>query len=158
MACISVHYFYPQLVRRSPLPILNLIDETLAALKSLKPAPGAVGLIATTGTVRSGIVAEAFEAAGIKVLLPSAGDQKRVMTAIYGRTGIKAGLTDGPPRELILEVARELVRRGAGAVVAGCTEVPLVLLPSDLPVPLVDPLAVGARAALKRAGARLRSP
>ncbi|MCK7478441.1 MAG: hypothetical protein M0C28_14350 [Candidatus Moduliflexus flocculans] len=49
------------------------------------------------------------------------------MTAIYGKKGVKAGFTRGPARETVLEVARELVRRGAEAVLAGCTEIPLVL-------------------------------
>ena len=122
----------------------------------MRPVPRTIGLIATTGTVRSEVVGRAFAAAGIEVLVPSAPDQRKVMTAVYGKKGIKAGVTAGPPREVLLEVAAGLVRRGARAVLAGCTEVPLVLGPADLPVPLIDPLAVGARASLKRAGARLR--
>jgi aspartate racemase len=157
MACISVHYFYPRLAARSPLPLLNLLEESLAEAKKLRPALRTIGLIATTGTVRSGIVADMFAPAGIKVMVPSARDEKRVMAAIYGKNGVKAGITKGRPREILLEVARELVRRGAGAVMAGCTEVPLVLRASDLPVPFIEPLAIGARAAVKRAGARLRS-
>jgi aspartate racemase len=156
MACVSVHYYYPRLAPRSPLPLLNLIDETLAEVRNLRPVPGAIGLIATTGTVRSRIVADAFGRAGIEVISPSSRDQKQVMAAVYGTTGVKAGFTHGPPRDVLLKIAHELVRRGARAVMAGCTEVPLVLRASDLPVPLIDPLSIGARAAVQRAGARLR--
>jgi aspartate racemase len=122
----------------------------------LRPVPKAIGLVATTGTVKSGIVEKAFSAAGIKVLLPSARDQKRIMTAIYGKKGIKAGSTDGPPRQILLDVAADLVRRGALAILAGCTEVPLALRASDLPVPLIEPMIIGARAAIRRSGAPLR--
>jgi aspartate racemase len=156
MPCISVHYFLPRIASRSPLPILSLLEETLAAVKALKPAPGKVGLLATTGTVRSGIIDRLFEQAGIEVVVPAPPEQKRVMAAIYGKRGIKAGFTEGRPREVVLEAARGLVRRGARAVIAGCTEVPLVLRAGDLTVPLVEPMALGARAAVKRAGARLR--
>jgi aspartate racemase len=156
VACISAHSFFPRIAPRSPLPLLSLIDETLAAIRKMRPLPKTIGLLATTGTVRSGIVADAFAPAGIQVIAPLAGDQKRVMTAIYGKKGIKAGFLDGPPREAIVSVARELARRGAGAIMAGCTEVPLVLRASDLPVPLIEPLAIGARAAVLRAGASLR--
>lgn len=154
MACISAHYFCPQVAPRSPLPLLSLIDETLAAVKRMRPVPKTVGLIATSGTVRSGLVAGAFEAAGIAVVVPSARDQKKVMAAIYGKKGVKAGFTDGSARETILGIARDLVRRGAQAIMAGCTEVPLVLRRSDLSVPLVEPMIIGARAAIRRAGAR----
>jgi aspartate racemase len=153
MSCISVHYFYPWVASGSPLPLLSLIDETLAAIKKMKPVPKTIGLVATTGTVRSGIVADPFQAAGIAVIIPSARDQKRVMSAIYGKKGVKAGFSGGPPREILLEIAGGLVRRGAQAILAGCTEVPLVLRASDLPVPLVEPMTIGARAVIRRAGA-----
>lgn len=157
MSCISAHYFLPRLVPRSPLPLISLIDETVAAVKKMKPVPQTIGLLATDGTVRSGIFARAFEAEGIAVLAPTSRAQARLMTAIYGKRGIKAGFTRGPAREAVLEVARELVGRGAEAVVAGCTEVPLILGPADLPVPLVDPMTAGARAAVRRSGARLKA-
>jgi aspartate racemase len=156
VACISAHSFFPRIAPRSPLPLISLIDETLAAVRKTRPVPRTIGLLATTGTVRSAIVADAFAPAGIRVMAPLSGDQKRVMTAIYGKKGITAGFLDGPPREAIVSVARELARRGAEAIMAGCTEVPLVLRASDLPVPLIEPLAIGARAAVLRAGACLR--
>lgn len=155
--CISAHAFYPSIAKDSPIPILSLIDATLAGIKRMKPAPKTIGLIATSGTVRAGALAEAFEAAGIEVLVPSAEDQRKVMAAIYGKDGIKAGAGDGPPRRLLVEAANGLIARGARAIVAGCTEVPLVLRPDDLPVPLIDPLTLGARAALRLSGASLRS-
>ncbi len=156
MSCITAHHFYPRIAARSPLPLMSLIDETLAHVRSMRPAPAAIGLIATTGTVSSGIVAKAFEAAGIGVIVPPPRSQKMVMSAIYGRKGIKAGFTGGRPREALLEIAAGLVGRGAEAILAGCTEVPLVLAAADLPVPMIEPLTVGARAAVRRAGARPR--
>jgi aspartate racemase len=153
--CVSAHFFLPQIAPRSPLPLISLVDASLAAARKTRPAPRKIGLVATTGTVRSGIVSRAFEAAGIEVIVPAARDQRRVMSAIYGQKGIKAGVTAGPPREAILAVARELVRRGAEAILAGCTEVPLVLRPGDLRVPLIDPLEAGAREAVRRSGAPL---
>jgi aspartate racemase len=156
ISCVSAHYFLPRIAPRSPLPLLSLIDETLASVRKMRPAPETVGLIATTGTVRSGLVSRPFEAAGLKVVVPSDRDQERVMSAIYGHKGIKAGFTDGPPRRVLLEVAAALVAAGAQAIVAGCTEIPLALRTTDLSVPLIDPLIIGARAAVRRSGARLR--
>ncbi len=154
VSCISAHYFYPRIAPTSPIPVLSLIDETLTAIGKMRPVPKTIGLLATTGTVRSGIIARAFEAAGITVLTPSARDQKRVMTAIYGKKGVKAGFTEDPPRAILLEIAADLISRGAQAVMAGCTEVPLALRAVDLPVPLIEPMTIGARAAIRRAGAR----
>jgi len=156
LSCISAHYFYPRIAPTSPVPLVSLIDETLAIIGKMRPAPKTIGLIATTGTVRSGLIARAFKASGVTVISPSARDQKRVMTAIYGKKGIKAGFTEGPPRKILLEIAAGLISRGAQAVLAGCTEVPLVLRAADLPVPLIEPMIIGARAAIRRAGATPR--
>ena len=79
------------------------------------------------------------------------------MRAIFGPRGIKAGFTTGASRSAILRIARRLVDRGAGAVIAGCTEIPLVLRAGDLPVPLLEPMLIGARACVRRAGGKLRS-
>ncbi len=158
MPCISAHYFYPDVSARSPLPLIDLVEEAAAAAGRLRPKVRTVGLLATTGTVRSGVVHDVFERAGISVLTPAGRGQQRVMNAIYGRRGIKAGRTSGAPRETVLAAARELVSRGAQAVVAGCTEIPLVLRPGDLSVPHIDPMRIAARAAVARAGGRVRRP
>ena len=51
-------------------------------------------------------------------------------------------------------LAEDLVAAGAEALVAGCTEVPLVLGPDDVPVPLTDSLDALARATIAAAEKR----
>jgi len=154
--CVTAHYFHPALAARSPLPVVNLLEETVREVRGRHPGIKRVGLIATTGTVRSRIFHDAFEAAGLEVLVPDASAQKRIMSAIYGRMGIKAGVTAGDPGETVQGVAAGLVRAGAQAIVAGCTEVPLVLEDADLPVPLIEPMRIGALACIRRAGGKAR--
>jgi len=155
--CVTAHYFHPALSARSPIPVVHLLEETAADVRKRHPRVRTVGLIASAGTVVSRIVHDAFEAAGIEVLVPTALDQKKVMDAIYGKKGVKAGITCGPPRRAILDVAAALIRAGAQGIVAGCTEVPLVLGEDDLPVPLIEPMRAGARACITKAGGRTRS-
>jgi aspartate racemase len=154
--CISAHYFHRALAARSPIPVVNLLEETVKEIRKKYPRMEKVGLIATSGTVRSGIVHGVFGPAGLEVLTPDPREQRRVMTAIYGPRGIKAGVTVGPPRKVILEIVENLVGRGAQGILAGCTEVPLVLGELDLSVPLIDPMAIGALTCIKKAGGRAR--
>jgi aspartate racemase len=154
--CVTAHYFYPALAARSPLPVVNLLEETVREVRGRHPVMKRIGLIATTGTVRSRIFHDAFEAAGIEVLVPDAHAQARVMNAIYGRKGIKAGVTAGAPRKAILGVAADLIRGGAQGIVAGCTEVPLALGNDDLAVPLIEPMRIGVLACIRRAGGKAR--
>jgi aspartate racemase len=154
--CVSAHYFYSALAARSPIPVVNLLEETVKDVRTHHPRMKKIGLMATTGTVSSRMVNDVFEDAGIEILAPGARGQKRVMTAIYGKKGIKAGVTVGPPRRAILEVAAALVRGGAQGILAGCTEIPLVLRDVDLPVPLIEPMRIGALACIRKAGGRTR--
>ncbi len=50
-----------------------------------------------------------------------------------------------------------LIQRGAEAVIAGCTEVPLVLKEEDIEVPLIEPLQILAEACIVKAGYELKS-
>ena len=78
------------------------------------------------------------------------------MEAIVGKKGIKAGHTEGEPKKIIVDIAHRLMERGAEAIIAGCTEVPLVLRKEDISVPLIEPMSIMAEAAIVKAGYELR--
>jgi aspartate racemase len=154
--CISAHAFLPEIQRASPVPILSLLDEALAGAKKKRPELKRAGLLASTGTVRSEFFAKTFAKAGIEIITPLEKEQAKVMEAVFGKRGVKAGFTKGRPRKLVLDVARRLIRRGAEAVIVGCTEIPLVLRDEDIPVPLIEPMRIGAQACVIKAGYRLK--
>jgi aspartate racemase len=156
--CLTAHYFLEELRKASAIPILSLLEETARFIRRRHPRLGCAGLLASSGTVRSGLFQKALAAAGIRVLVPTESEQKKVMASIYGRQGIKAGVTAGKPRTLLRGVARQLIRRGAQAIIAGCTEIPLALRPADLAVPFLDPMDIAARSCIRRAGFPLREP
>jgi aspartate racemase len=82
------------------------------------------------------------------VITPGFDYQAMVMEAIYGERGIKAGFTDGICKEQLLLAAEHLCELGAGVLILGCTELPLVLdhceafQINDHVVPLVDPTTI----------------
>jgi aspartate racemase len=154
--CVTAHGFLADIRRASPVPVLSLLDETLASVKKSNPGLKRAGLLASTGTVRAGLFARTFAKAGVKIITPSEKDQAKLMEAIFGRRGIKSGFVSGTPRRLVISVARRLIRRGAEAIIAGCTEVPLVLSDEDIPVPFIEPMRIGAQAAVVRAGYKLK--
>lgn len=157
MPCVTAHYFWPQVEPQTRLPFVHLLQAALGDLREARTGIKTLGLLATNGTVRARVVHDVFEPVGIRVLLPSDPDQERVMEAIYGPAGIKAGVTTGRPREIVRELAQRLIAAGAEAVMAGCTEIPLVLKPADVSVPFVEPLCSGARACIRRAGGKLKA-
>ncbi|WP_020015248.1 aspartate/glutamate racemase family protein [Promicromonospora sukumoe] len=166
LPCNTAQAFAGPVAAATPVPLLTAVDATVSAVCdtfSGRPlGPGgplrAVGLLATEGTIASGVYAKAFGARGIKTLVPDAAGQAAVTALIYD--GVKAGR--GGDLTALAGVIEDLRSRGAGAVVLGCTELsvaaratPVGRLPG---VPLVDSLDALARATVLRAGARLRTP
>lgn len=147
--CVTVHYFFDRLQAAVRIPILHLIRETVAAVAAEFPTFRRFGLLATTGTLESKLFEAKFEPRGLAVFgCDPAIQDSRVMEAIYG---VKGGGSLDRPRRLIREAAAHLIGRGAEAIIAGCTEVPLVLSHGDISVPVIDPTHYLARAAVRRA-------
>ncbi len=146
--CNTAHYFIEPLQKELRVPILNMIKLSAGRARSLYPKIRKAGLLATDGTVKSGLYSAAYEEAGIEILEPTPEKQADVMKAIY--QCIKAGnLIDGG--FLLRGVANDLIAGGAEMIICGCTEVSLVLKEGDLPVPVLDPLQVLAEAAVAEA-------
>lgn len=146
--CNTAHAFLGAVRDAVAIPIISMIDETAAEVAALLPRGAAAGILATSGTVSAGLYQNALAAAGLRALVPSPDAQAQVMAAI---AAVKAGDLSRATTEKALVAAYELIEQGAGALLAACTELPLILQPNDIPVPLIDPTAVLARAAVREA-------
>jgi len=150
--CVTAHHFYESLQKRIKIPILHIVDETIKYIQNKLEGIKKVGLIATTGTIQTRLFQKYFSHTGIDLVLPTPEIQKRwVMEAIYGKKGIKVIGPSEDSKRLILEASQKLLDQGAQAMIAGCTEVPLVLKEGDLTVPVIDPILILANVAVYKA-------
>lgn len=156
MPCNLAHFYLNELREAVRVPFLNMIEEAVKFTVETYAQERAAGLLASTPTVRSGLYEKEFQRCGWSVAVPDEDSQKRkVMEAIYGERGIKRGHKSEPAR-LLKSAASGLVERGARVIVAGCTEVSLVLAPDEnYAYAVVDPLEILARAAIAVAGGAL---
>ncbi len=152
MPCVTAHYFYPVIRNQVDIPFLSLLDEAVKWAKNAVPDILKAGLVASTGTLESRLFHDAFGKESIEVIHPEGDEQNQVMAAIFGPKGIKAGFTSGFPKETLVNIAKVLIARGADAIIAGCTEVPLALNDLDIPTPLIEPLRIAAKACIIEAG------
>jgi len=150
--CVSAHYFIGELRSAVSVPIVSIIDEVAAEIQRRLPKIKTIGLIATTGTVDAGLFQERLSKMDVEVLVPPREIQEKlVMSAIYGDSGIKAGCISFENKEKILNSSNEMIERGAEGIIAGCTEVPLVAEQNDIDVPFFDSLDILALAAIRTA-------
>jgi len=154
--CVTAHHFMPEVTAQDRFVFLSLLDESFRWTKEYLSGIKTVGIIASSGTLKSRLFHDTFEKGGIEVIGPEEAEQDMVMAAIFGKEGIKAGFTEVRPKEVIVDIAKALIERGAEAIIAGCTEVPLVLKAEDISVPLIEPLSIMAEAAIIDAGYEIK--
>ena len=82
---------------------------------------------------------------GLGVLVPEADDRALVHRVIYDE--LVRGVVSPSSRAAYQEVVTRLVDRGAAGVIAGCTEIELLLGPDDVTVPYFPTTRLHAEAA-----------
>ena len=153
LPCNTSHYYYDEIAALSPVPVVNMIRTAAEALR--QDGVRRVGVLATDGTLRSGVYQKELAACGIEAICPEGADQEAVMRLIYD--GIKAN----QPTFDTLPVERTLAHlRDAGAerLVLGCTELPVAVARYGIHAPdALDATDVLARAAVAAAGYPVKS-
>ncbi len=118
--CNTAHYFYEGLQAGCPVPILNIIEETVDHLA--QNGVSTFGLLATEGTVRSRAYHRLAEPRGLSCLTPTEEEQAVISSIIYDE--IKQNKPAN--RAAFLQVAASLRARGCERLVLGCTELSLL--------------------------------
>lgn len=149
--CNTAHYYAKQVEEKAGVTVLSMIETVAEVAAQRLPKGATVGIVATNGTLQTGLYHDALRRHGLVPIQPEENDQAEVMDIIYGPHGVKAGFRDAPLRRRCRMVAERLVARGAQAVIAGCTEIPLVLEDGDLTVPVLDTTGLLAKEAIRRA-------
>ena len=140
ITCITSHHFYPDLVKNAQFELVNALECLNAQLH--KDGIKRVGLLATTGTIKSQLFNQYLK--DIEVIVPSESDQTNyVMNAIYHpETGIKSGHVEGYPVTQLIHAGQSLIENGAEVLIGGCTEISMVLKKEMFSVGLYDPMIV----------------
>ena len=147
MPCNTAHNYYDGIAAAVSVPVLHMVRLTAQALveRGVKKA----GLLATDGTVRTGIYQKSFAGSGVELLTPDEVGQRAVMEMIY--QGVKAGdmAFDAQPARQAME---RLLAAGAEVLILGCTELPLAVKLYGIALPAVDPTLELALEAIRFAG------
>jgi len=145
--CNTAHYFYDDMQQAVKIPVLHMIRETAQTVVQRYPQCKRVGLLATSGTIATGLYEKEFRRRGIETLYPDATTETQcVMRAVYG---IKAGTDKQSCEDLLFTAGRSLEQKGAQVIVLGCTEIPLAFNPQRATVPVVNATRVLAEAAIR---------
>lgn len=149
--CNTSHYFLDRVQEQISIPIVHMIRETARLLVSQgKKRPG---ILATDGTIRTGLYQREFAAFGIYAAAPRPAAQKQVMSLIYD--DIKAGKAGDP--EKFAAFTKNLVEQGCDCAVLACTELSVFANQHHLSPFYVDAMAVLAQRSIELCHKPLRA-
>ena len=123
--CNTAHFWHDLLVESTGMKILHIADAVIDQLRftTIKRTIKTVGILATTGTVCSGIYQKKLTVAGYEAIVPSDNDQNAVTTGIGLAKSGKVTIA----KDIFLEQIDRLKMQGADVVILACTEIPAVL-------------------------------
>lgn len=131
IACNTAHAHARDIQQAAGLPLVDMIE--CAAAEAQDTGAQRIGVLGTKQALR--LYHEHLAARGLSALFLPAEQQARFMELIYR---IKAGDVGDEVRSGMVGLAQSLIDDGARAIIAGCTEAPLVIGADDLSVPMID--------------------
>lgn len=144
IAANTPHHAYEQVVARSVLPVVGIMDATARAIR--EKGVSTVGLLGTRATMEYGFFQRAFGRQQIETLVPAHDERAALDRIIWDE--LSHGQIHERSRERLLGWIDALVRAGADGIVLGCTELPLLVRPEQVAVPCFDTTALHAMAIL----------
>ncbi len=155
MTCNSAHAFQTDIEQAISIPFLSMIDMVLQDIDRQHPGVRQVGIMAAHGCLEAEIYQQALETSGRQSILWNGEEIQQFMHDVYR---IKSGVLDQPVRASLLELGESLRRRGAEVLIAGCTEIPLIIEPGDFTIPLLSSTDILARNTIDYAQGKRKLP
>ena len=149
LPCNTAHYFLPRLQAMTDIPFLSMPEATARACARLFPGKTA-GLMATRGTLSTGLYEKAMVQAGVKYAVPDEAGRDALMRVIY--EGVKADADPESYRNGMALAMDGLKAQGADYFVLACTELPLAFTRLCLQEAFVDPTLELALEAIRFCG------
>ena len=145
LACNTAHLMVPD-VPLLQKPSFVSLPKTVASVLAARGVRKA-GVLATPTTLRTGLYDQALAEQSIESVSPNTTQQALLETAIRS---VIAGEPDYELQTELTAIADSLVTKGAGAIILGCTELPLIFPKVSLDVPVLDCLETYADAVIDR--------
>ncbi|MCJ7826913.1 MAG: aspartate/glutamate racemase family protein [Demequinaceae bacterium] len=140
----TMHKVADRVAEAVSVPFLHIIDATADAI--LASGLTTVALLGTGYTMRDAFYRDHMTTRGITALVPDEPDIVKISEVIFGE--LAKGVFLDESRDAFRRIVNDLKAKGAEGVIAGCTEIPLLLRAEDVDMPYFDSLDLHVKAAL----------
>lgn len=142
----TMHFIADQAEKEINIPILHIATATANEVSIL--GLGKVALLGTRFTMEDDFFKSKLKDQGITVLTPKdETDMEFINHTIFDELG--RGILKTTTKERYLLIINKLINDGAEGIIAGCTEIPLLIKATDISVPFFNTAEIHAEAAIK---------
>ena len=141
----TIHQSFSLVKKKSPLPWLHIAEEV--AKTAIQGNFKRIGILGTKFLMEGPVYPEKLQEKNIDHRIPGEEQRLRINDIIFDE--LVYGILNKKSKEYLSSVIKELKTTGCDAVILGCTELPLIVMPKDSSLPLLDSTRILARAALK---------
>jgi aspartate racemase len=139
----TAHLYVDQLREEIPVPFIDLLEATVKTIQSKQI--DSVALLGTSFTMERSFFKEALRKAGIQVLIPESTEERAYVQQTI-RDELGKGLVRPETRTRYQEIIKDLHQKGARGLILGCTELPLLIQPDQVDMPLFDTVQIHTNA------------
>jgi len=143
----TIHEVFNIVVEKSPIPWLHIAEEV--AKEAKRQEYKCLGVLGTPYLMEGPVYSDKLTEMGINFKIPEKEDREHINDIIFDE--LVYGKFYQKSRTYFEEVIVKLKNAGCDAVVLGCTEIPLLVIPEESPLPTLDSTRLLARAALRKA-------
>jgi aspartate racemase len=147
IASNTPHVVFDEVARRSPLPLLSIVEATCAKAESLgvrRP-----GLMGTRFTMQADFFQGVFSGKGMVMAVPSPEEQEFIHEKLFSE--IELGIIKVETREALLAIVKNMIERdGIDSLIMGCTELPLILPGEAYGIPFLNTTAIHVESIVRR--------
>src|SRR3989344_1648731 len=144
MPCNSLHVFIKEIRHSVRVPVLSIVEETVAFLKDRSFQK--VGIVSTSATIKKKLYENAFEKNGVLFETPSALQQEKIGKFIHN---LVMGRQSNKDREELIEIINDFENKHVGCVALACTDLQL-LIPKHPILKIFDTMKILADATVNK--------
>jgi len=146
IASNTPHIVFDEVNKKSPIPLLSIVEETCNAAVKMKVKR--TGLMGTRLTMESDFYKEHLQDKGITVAIPSESERELIQKRLFSE--IELGIFKDSTRDELFNIVKRMIDDDKiDSLILGCTELPLILPDSKYGIPFLNTTAIHCESIVK---------
>ena len=139
IASNTPHIVFDEVNKKSPIPLLSIVEETCNAAAKLGLKK--IGLMGTKLTMEADFYKKPFRDKGMQIIIPSEPERELIQGRLFSE--IELGIFKDSTRDELLGIVKRMIDEDRiDSLILGCTELPLILPESKYGIPFLNTTAI----------------